>query len=436
MEALLCSIWASIGIGVFYNSATVTDNAQVKEINFFGDGVTVTEDIDFAINGRVNVHIPCCGGGVGKCIDGYQPIQESLPVTSDGQTSFTLSLVPYNHIVMVFIDGIKQEVDDYIVSGSSLTWSGQAVSTSDNFEVFYEVFHDTNLGNVYRPTLEILPVLINGQTAFTISSVPKNGLVTLFIGGLKQPLSSYTVIGQSLTWTGTPSLITSDVVEAYYTVTDTEGDIWQPITESLTVTTMGQMIFTLSNEAWNDFVLLFIDGIKQTDYIVVGDTITLTDGSVLIPSDVVEVLYFNHIPGNCSSDNSDVKYAGSYSITTPTLIDAPSWASMGAYSVIVGESVPTDVWICRFSLDVNSPNADIVDFRVSYIIDGGSKVSQPGASTERTIIPTVTNGVELMVIITGLTAATLEFFAESQGGNIITPEVSLTRLCFAVEKSG
>lgn len=302
MEALLCAIWEALGTGVkvFYNSLTVTNNVPIKEINFFGAGVTVEADPNFDTNGRVNVHIPCCGGGGTICIDGYQPMQENLPVLTSGQTAFTLSGVPSNDIVLLFIGGIKQEFRNYTVSGSNLTWTGAtSLITSDIVEVFYDVFHNASFGNVYEPVLETLPVLTTGQTVFTLSAAAKNNLAVLFIGGLKQPLSNYTVLGTTLTWTGFPSLLPIDTVEVYYTMSGTSGDIWPPITESLPVTITGQMSFTLSRPAWNNLALLFIGGIKQTEYIVTSSTITWTGTTTLIPSDTVEVMYFGHLTGQC-----------------------------------------------------------------------------------------------------------------------------------------
>ena len=184
MEALLCTISESSAISVFYNSLTVTNNIPVKQLNFFGDGVTVIEDPNFGTNGQVNVFIPCCGGGESACIDGYQPIQELLPVIINGQTVFSISQIPFNNTVLLFLNGLKQAVGEYVVIGTTLTWSGIALTTGDVVEVFYEVFHNDTFGNVYQPTIETLPVPFDGYTNFTLSNVPKNNLVLLFIDGL------------------------------------------------------------------------------------------------------------------------------------------------------------------------------------------------------------------------------------------------------------
>ena len=301
MESLLCAVWESIGVGVrvLYNTFTVTNDTPVKEINFFGAGVTITEDANFSVNGRVNVYIPCCGGSGSVCIDGYQPIQDALPVSTNGQTSFTLSLVPYNNVALLFIGGLKQSTSDYTVVGSSLTWTGATtLLTADIVEVFYDVFHNTSMGNIYEPIFQNLPVLMSGQTTFALSGTPKNNLVVLFVDGEKQAITNYTVSGNSITWLG-PSLLTIDTVQAYYTVTGISGNIWQPITQSLPVTITGQLSFTLSSAPWNNLVLLFIDGIQQNSYTVTGTTLTWTGITTLIPSDIVEVLYFNQVTNQC-----------------------------------------------------------------------------------------------------------------------------------------
>jgi hypothetical protein len=301
MEALLCAVWQSIGTGVrvLFNTLTVTNDVAVKEINFFGAGVTVTEDTNFDNNGRVNVYIPCCGGGA-LCIDGYQPIHESLTVATNNQTAFTLSLTPYNNIVLMFIGGIKQDTSNYTVSGTTFTWTGSInLLTTDTVEVFYEVFHDSSYGNVYQPTLQVLPVTVYGQTAFTLGAVANNNLVDLYVNGQKQPISNYIVSGTSVTWGGYPLLFSGDKVEAYYTITGTAGDIWEPITQLLSVTTIGQISFTLSQAPWNNLVVLYIDGIKQTDFTITGTTLTWTGSTILIPGDSIDILYFNYLTGQC-----------------------------------------------------------------------------------------------------------------------------------------
>jgi hypothetical protein len=66
------------------------------------------------------------------------------------------------------------------------------------------------------PYSEILPVSFNGQTAFTLSVSPLSGIVELYIGGLKQDATEFVVSGTSLTYNGSVSLLTSDVVEVVY----------------------------------------------------------------------------------------------------------------------------------------------------------------------------------------------------------------------------
>lgn len=330
MESMLCAVWEAIGTGVrvLYNTLTVTNDVPVKEINFFGAGVTVTKDPNFDTNGRVDVFIPCCGGG-GICIDGYQPVQDSFTPTT-GQTVFTLSLTAYNNIALMFIDGIKQEFANYNVVGTTLTWTGLTpIVSTDNVEVFYDFYQGGSFGNVYEPIVQSLPVLTSGQTTFTLGATPKNNLVVLYVGGLKQQITNYSVIGTTLNWTGTP-LVPSDVVEAYFTMTGTSGNIWQPIVETLPVTTTGQLSFSLSQAPWSNLVLLFIEGIKQSpaDYNILGTTLTWGGSTILVPSDVVEVMYFNLITGQCSGGgggggSGTISVADEHSIIVPaaTVLD-------------------------------------------------------------------------------------------------------------------
>jgi hypothetical protein len=296
MQALLCGIWESVGgIRVLYNDVDVLE-IPVREINFYGAGVTVSDD---PISGRVNVYIPCCGG---ECIDGYIPQTQLLSITENGQTEFILDIAPYNDLVVLFIDGLKQDSSTYTVSGTSLTWLGTPLFTTDTVEVYYSFYNDSSYGNSYQPTIEELPVLSSGQTSFSLST-ESNSSVILFISGLKQPTTNYSVVGTDITWTGSTILFPTDTVEAFYTITGGGGDIWEPISIQLPVTTIGQLSFTLPSTPWNGFVLLFIDGIKQTEYIVTENIVTWTGLDTLIPSDSVEFLYFNYAAGQCGGSS-------------------------------------------------------------------------------------------------------------------------------------
>lgn len=76
----------------------------------------------------------------------------------------------------------------------------------------------------YEPVHEALTVSSNGQTVFTLSQVPDIGPVLLWIGGVKQAITEYTVLGNQLTWVEGTTILTTDIVEVLYFIgTDTGG---------------------------------------------------------------------------------------------------------------------------------------------------------------------------------------------------------------------
>lgn len=74
--------------------------------------------------------------------DGYctgstsSTVHVPIEITSNGQVDFILPSEPLGG-VLVFIDGIKQELSDYVVTGDLLQWLGQDLETDDTMEVLY-----------------------------------------------------------------------------------------------------------------------------------------------------------------------------------------------------------------------------------------------------------------------------------------------------------
>jgi hypothetical protein len=335
MDEVLCTLWNSIGgggspVSVKLNDVTIVSGVQ--SLNFLG-GVTVTPD---GLQANINIL-----GGIG---DGYAPRHVPLPVSVNGQTSFGLPDTPWDGLLVLFIEGVKQELSDYSVFGSTVTWSGSvALETTDIVEAFYFV---ENPGTGTVPRHEGFSVGFNGQTVFTLSEGAYSNLLLLFIEGIKQEISDYTVVGDQLTWNGVTPLLTTDVVEVLYfkeagpgggggggsplSVAD-EGvvvgnnitllDFAGPgVTAALTApgevtvsidgvtTIMHQEVF-LASPGQTDFVLsntplsqssteLFIDGISQTiidDYTLGGSTITYGGVPALTGGEVVVVKYFESV---------------------------------------------------------------------------------------------------------------------------------------------
>ena len=293
MESVLCTLWQTLAVGmtVKLNGATVVH--PVTSLNFISSGcVTV---VDSGAN-QADITITCGGGG-GTC--GRKPIHEALTVAVPGQTVFTLTDPPSTSLLLLFIDGIKQEIGDYTIVGNQLTWTGAAVlAVTDIVEVFYFI----ESGAWYDPIHEALPVAAPGQVLFTLSSAADDDLVLLFIGGIKQEMGDYTVVGNQLLWTGGVPLLITDVVEVLYfniTLTASSGT---PVHQARIITVNGQVLFTLTEDALNNLLLLFIGGLKQEigDYTIVGDQLTWTGAVPLITTDVLEVLYFGGVASTCA----------------------------------------------------------------------------------------------------------------------------------------
>ncbi len=65
IEEALCTIWNNVRIYVFQNSLSLTGDLPIRELNFTGTGVTVSQDVDFADNGRVNIDVTGGSGSQG-----------------------------------------------------------------------------------------------------------------------------------------------------------------------------------------------------------------------------------------------------------------------------------------------------------------------------------------------------------------------------------
>jgi hypothetical protein len=227
--------------------------------------------------------------------DGYERVQETLAVTSDGQTDFILGSVPLDDTaVEFFIEGIKQKYGtDYTVSGTALTYNDVDLLIGDVVDAVYQT--DEVFGHLlYTKIQQAFTVTINGQTNFTLSQAPADSTkVEFFIEGVKQQYGTdYTVAGTVITYNDFDILI-GDVVEAVYFV-GSSATTYEPKLETLPAVFAGQEQFHLGQVPDDPSnVELFIEGIKQkygTDYSVSNSTITYNDVDI-IAGDVVDAVY-------------------------------------------------------------------------------------------------------------------------------------------------
>jgi len=176
---------------------------------------TVRDRLDAIENLLCLIFVNGIGGSSG---DGYQPIQERLSV-SDNQTLFTLSFTPYKNLVLLFIDGIKQEIGNYIVNATQLTWIGPvSLISSDVVEVFYfNALSGGGKGHVSTMQQDVFTAT-SGQTIFPLSKTPINEeSLEFFVNGVSQTiLIDYILSGGSVIYSNTPPLLNGDVVVAKY----------------------------------------------------------------------------------------------------------------------------------------------------------------------------------------------------------------------------
>jgi len=151
--------------------------------------------------------------------------QEVVPVSIDGQTSFTLSQpTTSDSTVEMWVNGVKQAYGiDYSVVGASVTYTGATtILTTDVLEFWYviSVIHSTN-----STRQETLPVTTNGQTSFTLGlPTSSNGTVAMYLNSAKMQYGvDYIANGSAVTYMGSIPLQTTDIVEFWYIIGPLNG---------------------------------------------------------------------------------------------------------------------------------------------------------------------------------------------------------------------
>lgn len=79
-------------------------------------------------------------GGNATVSGTLNPITDVLSINSNGQTSFTLSTLPFDaNDISLFLNGVRQRKStDFSVSSTSLSWlSSTQLDTSDSLIAFY-----------------------------------------------------------------------------------------------------------------------------------------------------------------------------------------------------------------------------------------------------------------------------------------------------------
>lgn len=144
---------------------------------------------------------------------------------------------------------------------------------------------------------ETIPVLAEGQTVFTLARpTTSDETVVMYVNGSKAAYGTeYTASGVTITYTGSVSLLTTDVVEFWYIVGGQLVGNNSARQESLSVTTNGQISFLLSETPTSAATVeMFVNSAKMqygVDYSVVGPNVSYTGSVVLQTTDVVEFWY-------------------------------------------------------------------------------------------------------------------------------------------------
>ena len=165
-------------------------------------------------DGRIEVYNGSEWSAVGSTGTGNHTLDT---FTGDGSTTaFSLSLSPANEDALsVFINGAYQEKEDYSLSGSTLTLDTAPLSGE---KISVHTIH----GAVHDGTAALNQQFTgNGSTtAFTLNADPGNENNTqVFINGVYQQKTDYTVSGTTLTFDTAPS--NGDIIEVNsFTVTN------------------------------------------------------------------------------------------------------------------------------------------------------------------------------------------------------------------------
>jgi hypothetical protein len=118
--------------------------------------------------------------------------------------------------------GVGMENDYYIVNvGGNTNLDGTSVWVANDWAIFSNGSWRRLGGGLTAGISEkdVLPVLANGQTLFTLSTIPGNPNISLLnVNGLKANYGiDYTIAGTTLTWLNTSyNLETTDRVEILY----------------------------------------------------------------------------------------------------------------------------------------------------------------------------------------------------------------------------
>lgn len=220
------------------------------------------------------------------------------------------------------ISAVKQDNTTVVTNATSLNFTGTGVTvTSSGSQANIAI---NGGGDQAVQVQQSIAVVANNQTSFTLSNIPANSAaVMMFVNGAKQDYGTdYFVSSSAVTYTGPPSLLTTDIVEFWYLVS---GSI-SPGGADLTIQEEGGNIDTATT------LINFI-----------GTGITATSAG----SGLVNVTLAVNVTESTDDIIVVTPTAGNYNLTSPHLritssqgvafgINTPSSAAVTAVGVFIG----------------------------------------------------------------------------------------------------
>lgn len=321
---------AASGITVQEEGSAVGTAATT--LNFVGSTVTAT-------GSGATKTITITGSSAGS--GGTTVARDTLSGVS-GTLSYNLSQsIADENNTYVFIDGVYQSKTTYSMSGTTLTFGSQPPIGTNNIEVI----HYTS-----APAVSEVGVLqvdtfdgANYSSNLTLSIAPENKQHTnVFINGVYQEKSTYTLSGNALTLTGY-SATTGDTIEVESRKVITPSGLTYANMVSDTGTGDGSnQTFSTPNGApqTKEFTLVYINGVYQAK-----STYALTSGDIVFTTapdvgDEVEIISINSVntasvAGAVSSVNGQTGAVTLNTYTAPTVYVINSSATAVSNSVYV-----------------------------------------------------------------------------------------------------
>jgi len=322
------------------SAVTASGNGAVKTINvtgggssggtvtieknvYTGDGSDVTFDTSTAIANENNVQVYIDGvyqskdnyttsgstvtmstaPGTGASVELIHMVSTSGVIARDSftgngsATAYVLSMsISNENATQVYLDGVYQSKDNYSTSGSTLTFS-----TSPPNGTAIEVVH---IKAVNASSLNQNNFTGNGSTtAFTLSqSIDDEAKTFVFIQGVYQEKSTYSISGSTLTFSTAPQNGYTIEVMAFSTISvgnqTVPGTDWQPTIQTSNFTAAaGKGYFVNTTSA--------IVTVTLPSSPTAGDEISIVDYAGTAATNKILITSSNNIEG--SSDNKAIK---------------------------------------------------------------------------------------------------------------------------------